>query len=107
MSRLIYHADPAVSRLALYFQRLIRDKQFAKDELSRLRHGSDKDFAFQVSLPRLYALAVTEDREIAAELNAYLAGRPKTRSRKLAWHQKQLLNLCKWATGQPTARPQC
>lgn len=97
LSTLIYHADPGVSRLALYFQRLIQDKQFAKEEIARMRKGSTHDFAFQRSVPRLYALAATEDKDCAHEVHEYVAGLASTKSRKNTWQREQLLKLTEWA----------
>lgn len=97
LSALIYHADPGVSRIALYFQRLVQDKEFAKQELARMRKGSTHDFAFQRAVPRLYALAATESEEIAREVHGYVAGLGSTRSRKNTWQREQVLKLTEWA----------
>ncbi|MCW5953879.1 MAG: hypothetical protein KIT69_16640, partial [Propionibacteriaceae bacterium] len=105
MNKLIYHADPTVSRLALYFQRLIRDKDFGREELARMRHGSGKDFVFQLSLSRLYSLAATENREVAANLNAYIAGLPPTKSQKIAWHRMQLRDRSAWSIQPRPTQP--
>jgi hypothetical protein len=97
LNKLIYHADPGVSRLALYFHRFIRDKGFANQELARMRNASTTDFAFQAAIPRLYALAATEEKEIAAKVHEYVSALPATRSRKNAWQRDQLLTITEWA----------
>lgn len=97
LDSLIYHADPGVSRLALYFQRFIRDKKFAQGELARLRKGKNDDFGFQRAIPRLYALAATEDKDIAADVHTYVSTNPQIKSRKNCWLQNQLMKRTEWA----------
>jgi len=97
LDELIYFADPGVNRLALYFQRLIRDKNFANQNLARMRKGSKSDFAFQRSLPHLYSLAATEEKGIAQEVHNFITNYPPTKSLKNRWQRKMLLELTKWS----------
>ena len=97
LEELIYYADPGVNRLALYFQRLIRDKNFAKQNVARMRKGSKSDYTFQRSLPHLYAVAATEDKEIAREVYRVIKNYPSTKSQKNRWQREMLLERTKWS----------
>jgi len=103
LNELIYHADPNVSRLALYFLRFIQDRAFADAEIAQMGKGSQTDFAFQCNLPRLYALAATPERNkktAEATLN-YLDSLPAARSKKIEWHRERLRGLVEWSTRPP------
>ena len=93
LSRLIYHADPGVSRVALYFLRYTRDKGFAEAELARMKKARMNDYVFQKSLPSLYALAATEDSGVAKETLDYLAGLPKSKSVRINEQRQKLHDL--------------
>lgn len=93
---LIYHPDPSLSHLALYFLRLLQNRQFAQQELSRIRKSEHTDLAMQRTLPCLYAMAATEDRIIGGAAYDYLNKRFTTRSTKLNWHRHRLLNTLLW-----------
>ena len=97
LDELIYHADPNVNRLALYLQRFIRDREFAGQELARLRRGNKSDLAFQRNAYRLYSLAATEDELIAADTHRFICELPVTRSSKGRWHRNSILELTSWA----------
>lgn len=97
LDQLIYNADPSVSRLALYFRRHIRETAFAQQELSRMQHGGKSDVAFQRSLPKLYTLAASEEKAIAAALSTFVISYPATKSAKLAWHRDRLTQLTEWS----------
>ena len=97
LASLIYHADPGVNRLALYLQRFIQDKDFARQELTRLRKGSQSEFTFQKNVHRLFALAATEDQSIAAEVHGYVAGLPVTKSPRNTWLRNALIDLTRWS----------
>jgi hypothetical protein len=96
LTHLIYHPDPSLNRLALYFLRLMQDCLFAQQELARVTHGRTSDLAKQRTLCCLYAMAATEHRGIAAPLYDYLHKRYKTRSWKLQWHRDTLLRSLEW-----------
>ena len=101
LNELIYHADPNVSRLALYFLRFIQDRAFADSEIAQMKKGSRTDTAIQFALPRLYALAGTEDRKAAKATLEYLNSLAATRSKKILWHREHLRNLVEWSTRPP------
>jgi len=98
LQKLIYHADPGVSRLALFFLRQLQDREYAERELARLRKGSQSDLAVQRSLATLYAMGATEDRQIATSVHKYAHEMATTKSAKLNWHRDRLLSLTDWAT---------
>lgn len=97
LEELIYYADPGINRLSLYFQRLIRDGDFATQNLSRIKSGNKSDFAFQRSLPHMYALAATEDKGIAREVYRVIKNYPSTKSQKNRWQREMLLERTKWS----------
>jgi hypothetical protein len=101
LNELIYHADPNVSRLALYFLRFIQDRAFADAELVQMKKGGRTDTAIQFALPRLYALAATEDHKTAKAVLEYLDSLPGTRSKKIQWHREHLRGLVEWSTRLP------
>ncbi len=104
LSELIYDADPEVSRLALYFLRLVQDCEFARQDIARMRHGSNSEFAFQKSLPRLYALAATEEKDIASAVLNVLRGHPVPKSDKLRGHRAALEDRLTWSQVPPAAK---
>lgn len=97
LSELVYHPDPGVNRMALYFQRLIKDKNYSKQVLSRMTNGSKTDYVFQKSVPNLCALAATEEKKIACEVYNLVKVYPPTKSQKNSWQRKRLLELTKWS----------
>ncbi len=94
---LIYHPDPGVNRMALYFQRLIQDKNYSKQVLSSMISGSKTDYVFQKSIPNLYALAATEEKKIACGVCNFVKNYPPTKSQKNSWQRKRLLELTQWS----------
>jgi len=97
LSELIYHPDPGLSRLALYYRRFMTDPVFVNRELSRIRHSSSSDLTFVKNLSRFYAIAATECAGSAKALHDYLNSRSLSRSAKVSWHIKRLLDLTKWS----------
>lgn len=97
LRELVYDADAGLSRLALYFLRFIQDRQFAQQDIARMRKGSNTDFTLQRTLPRLYALAATEEPAIATETIEYIESLPTSRSAKLNWHKRTLHELLEWS----------
>jgi len=93
---LIYHPEPGLSRLALYYYRFITDKDFVLSELSRIKKGSTSDLAFVRNLSRFYAIAATEDTGSAEALHDLLTSRTTSSSAKVAWHTNKLIDLTKW-----------
>jgi len=93
---LIYHPDPNLNRLALYFLRLIQDSSFAQRELSRITHSRTSDLAKQRMLPSLYAMAATDQQAVAGPLYEYLQRNYNTRSPKLLLHRDTLIRLLQW-----------
>lgn len=93
---LIYHADPGVNRLALYFLQFIRGRNFVEKALGRMNKGRKSDFVFQRSLPQLYATAATEDKNIAELIYNFIARYPDSKSPKICWQRERLIALTKW-----------
>ncbi|MDO8140180.1 MAG: RNA-directed DNA polymerase [Candidatus Brocadiales bacterium] len=96
LRELIYHPDPDVSRLALYFLRLLQDNQFSLQELTRLMRSKHSDITMQRNLPCLYAMASTENKNIAEAAYDYLEKQYKSKSTKLNWHRDKLLHSLGW-----------
>lgn len=113
LRQLIYHADPGVSRLALFFLRYVQDKDYAQRELARFKAGGRSDVAFQRILPMLYALACSEEQDTATALAEFVTSFQSTKCAKLMWHREHLHALTEWATtrspsvgdGEPTDAP--
>lgn len=97
LQELIYHPDQSVTRLALYLHRFIADREFAKSELGRINHSDQTDLVFLRNLPRLYAIAATEDDMVAKHLLEAVGKMLKSKSVKVAWHRERLADLTKWS----------
>ena len=97
LTELTYHPDPRLSRLALYFLRLGQDKTFVIEELSRMGKGEDSDYKRRCDLPRLYAIAATDEKEVAFKAADYVDSLPATKSAKLNWHCDTLRDLLSWS----------
>lgn len=98
LDNLIYDADHALSRLALYFRRFTIELQAGADELNRIRKSNQSDFVFTRQLPQLYALSATTHEKVASALTEYIQKRSLTRSTKIRWHQQALLAATGWAS---------
>ena len=96
MAELIYHPEPGLSRLALYYYRFITDKKFVLNDLVRLKKGSTSDLAFTRNLSRFYAIAATEDAGSAEALHDLLTSISTSGSAKVTWHANKLLDLTQW-----------
>jgi hypothetical protein len=96
LNELIYHPDQNLSLLALYFLRLQQDRQFAQQELSRIKQRKHTDLSMQYALPCLYAMGASEDRYIATSVSTYIQKSFKSRSNKLNWHRDKLLHTLRW-----------
>ena len=96
LNELIYHPDQNLSLLALYFLRLQQDRQFAQQELSRIKQRKHTDLSMQYALPCLYAMGASEDRYIATSVSTYIQKSFKSRSNKLNWHRDILLHTLRW-----------
>lgn len=96
LNTLIYHPDPNLNRLALYYLRLIQDCAFARKEIDRMEKGNQSDISLQRHLPSLYAITATEQKDIAEKAYNYLKNDYQTTSAKLKWHQDVLLGALRW-----------
>ncbi|MGP0630589.1 reverse transcriptase domain-containing protein [Nitrospina sp. 32_T5] len=91
LNDLIYHADPGTNRLALFFLRFTQDESFVIKELVKMQKGNKNEFAFQRSLPTLYAMVANNKREVALKVREYIESIPKTRSAKINWQINNLM----------------
>jgi len=98
LSELIYHPDHSLSHLAMYFWRILEEDEFGMKEYGRIKAGSQDDWVFTRSLPRLYAIAATNSKEVAKALNQYIERYPKSHSTKVNWHIEHLIKETEWAT---------
>lgn len=96
LNALIYHPDPNLNRLSLYYLRLIQDKNFALKEIDRMKRGNNSDISLQRRLPSLYALTATEQRDIAVKVYNYLKNNYQTTSAKLKWQRDCMLRELNW-----------
>jgi len=106
LQELIHHPDHGLSRLALYLTRLNQDEQFAMQELARIKQSYRRDLLLVRNLPSMYAIAVTEHRNLAVSLCDLLRILPKSKSCKVRWHCTQLIYLTSWSkrpVGVPAA----
>lgn len=88
--RLVYHADPRLSRIALSFVRLMNDVDFAKQEIDRLAKGSKSDAAIIRNLPRLYAVASSQHDSIRVLAGPIINILGSSRSAKVGWHANEI-----------------
>ena len=62
-----------------------------------MKEGNQTDFRFQKLLPRLYAIAATQEIEIAKKLHKFVKNYPKTKSSKNSWQREQLTKRVEWS----------
>jgi hypothetical protein len=97
LEEMIYHPDPNLNRLALYYLRLLQDDAFALKEINHMKNGNQSDTSLQRNLSSLYAIAATEHKGIAKVAYYYLKNKYRPVSVKLKWHQGILLKALNWA----------
>jgi len=88
--KLMFHPDPRLSRIALYFIRLMKDAAFAKQESERLTAGSHTDKAILHNLSRLYAMTSSESDEVRELVQGHIKSLNRSRSEKIRWHAERL-----------------
>lgn len=91
------HPDGAVARLATYWDRLITERAFALQQLSRLRKGSHSDQALVRQTAMLYSVSATEDKAVARELLSTIDGLAESTSAKLNWIRAEVRSRSAWA----------
>lgn len=98
LNDLIYHADPGINRLALFFLRFIQDKEFARKEISKMNKGNKSDYTFQKSLPKIYAMTTNGENDVGIELKRFINSYPKTNSARINWQRRTLLQRLEWVS---------
>ena len=85
---LIYHADPEVSRIGLYWQRHLVDDNVASQEITNLFKSGTLDVTFLRRLKMTYLVRCNP--HVADRLAKYLNQFSKSRNAVVQWHCEQL-----------------
>jgi hypothetical protein len=94
--QLVYHPDPQIGRVAMYWTRHLDDKSFALATLGRLKKGRITSENFIRQVPTLWLLRACADVDVVTTLREHVASFSKTRSGKVRWHMDALLTATKW-----------
>ncbi len=87
---LIYHPDPELSRIGLYWHRHLVDSGVANREVKNLFKSGTLDVTFLRRLKLLYLLRCNP--AVAASLSKYVAQFSKSRNSVVRWHCEQILS---------------
>ena len=91
----VYHPDPPLSELALYYERHLRDHNFVQRQLGMLRKGNQSDLSLSRQVPLWWLMSCHDSKPIVRELRGYL-GDIKSRSARICWHRDILLARTEW-----------
>lgn len=99
IDRLVHDPDPAVSRLAGHWRRILYEKDYALGELRRL--GERKTFTdalFVWAVPKLWIIRASPIREAVVELRKHLVRYQDSRSARVQYHVRSLAKQTRWIT---------
>jgi len=95
---LVYHPDPDVSRVAMYWNRHLEDGQVASQALAGLFTTDRNDRTFMRRLQMLYLLRCHADQAVGSRLLEYVREFSRSKKPIVKWHCEFLENqLAKWA----------
>ena len=95
LKRFVYHPDPPLSELALYYERHLRDHNFVQRQLGMLRKGNQSDLSLSRQVPLWWLMSCHDSKPVVSELRGYLGG-IKSRSARICWHRDILLARTEW-----------
>src|SRR6266536_3468388 len=87
---LIYHPDPELARIGLYWQRHLVDDTVANREITNLFKSGTLDITFLRRVKTVYLLRCNS--HVGPRLSEYLAQFSKSRNSVVRWHCEQILN---------------
>ena len=87
---LIYHPDPELSRIGLYWHRHLTDRDVANREITNLVQSGTQDVTFLRRLKMIYLLRC--NFAVAQRLSDYLVQFKKSRSSIVRWHYEQIMS---------------
>lgn len=87
---LIYHPDPELSRIGLYWQRHLADGDVATREVTSLFKSGTLDVTFLRRVKVMYLLRCNP--HVAARLSEYLAQFSRSRNSVVRWHCEKILS---------------
>jgi hypothetical protein len=87
---LVYHPDPEVARVGLYWQRHLEDDHVANREITALFKSGRLDVTFLRRVKTVYLLRCNS--RVVTRLSAYLAQFSKSRSSVVRWHCEEILS---------------
>lgn len=95
-NQLVYHPDPHVSRLAMFWSRHLNESTFALEALGRMKKSRSSRDTYIRQLPQLWLMRCSPLIEVVQALRSYVQSAAGETSGKLSWHFEQLLNATKW-----------
>ena len=99
---LIYHPDPPLSDLALYYDRHLRDEEFVRSQLVSLRKSNQSDFTRSKQMARCWLISCHESPQIVAQLRHYVQS-IESKSSRIKWHRDALVKRTGWVDGSGDA----
>ena len=87
---LVYHADPEVARIGLFWQHQMTNSAVANREITNLLQTDRLDITFQRRLPTVYLMRCIADEQIRNRLRTYVDRFSKSRSAVVRWHCEKL-----------------
>jgi hypothetical protein len=87
---LVYHPDPEVARIGLYWQRHLEDDSVANREMTALFKSGTLDVTFLRRVKTIYLLRCNP--HLANRVSGYVAQFSKSRNSVVRWHCEQILN---------------
>ena len=92
---IVYHPDPPLSELALYYERHLRDDKFVQLQLGTLRKSKQLDFNLSRQIPLWWLMSCHSSKRVVSELRGYLGG-IESKSARISWHRSILLARTEW-----------
>jgi len=88
---LLYHADPDVARIGLFWQYQLTNLPVANREITNLLKADPRDVTFYRRLPTVYLMRCSSNEQVKRRLREYLDRFSKSKNTVVRWHCEQLL----------------
>jgi hypothetical protein len=95
-NRLIYHPDPHISRLAIFWSRHLGDETFALEAIARMKKSRPSKDNYLRQLAQLWLLRASPHVEVVRALRLYVRDAKRDGSGKLDWQFDHLEQATLW-----------
>jgi hypothetical protein len=96
IDELLFHPDPSLGRLALFWFNHLKNSDFARSQIKRFSKSNKSDTSIIYIIPHLWLLRCSANRDTITELRTLLKIIEKTKSEKIKWHIRKLLVHTAW-----------